>query len=796
MDVGIGPNRVRATIVILGCTGVLMAGACGDDDSGSGADPRPDAGGPDAGPAPETQTPLAGGKVPQFAQALPTLSAAGGSLSTLAGNQPLTIRMCEFWANVLPPGTFSPGEQPKTRVWGYVEGDACPPGGPGAAARDTYIGPVIISERSNPPDAPRAPTTVTWVNDLGTADTTQVLAYRLSTDQTLHWADPNGLGCMDSHDLEKVPQPGSPCAKNYAGPIPAVVHLHGGEVPPVIDGNPDAWFLSQPLAGFTMHGGAYYSMDGDAGNQAVYAYPNTQEAAPLWFHDHTLGTTTLNVYAGLAGGYLVVDPDLTLPPGLTATGLAGPDATNQTLIPLVLQDRSFDTDGQLFYPADHNGGMQAAANPQHPFWTPEAFLDTNVVNGKVWPFLDVEPRRYRFVVVEGANSRAYSLSLFDSSSGTAGPPLWVIGNEEGYLDAPMEVDPAAGQELVVMPGERYDVIIDFTGLAPGTTLVLRNSAPSPYPDGTPPDPATTGRVMQFRVGPCQSGACGAGDPSYDPASGVPILTGANALVRFTNPETGQMVASAPVARVRDLTLVDFTLEPTTATDPATGTPDTDFPGGSLLLMLNNTLWSGESSRPYDDFVPVTLNGTTLRFSEVIHEGDAELWELVNMTPDAHPIHIHLADMQIVNRQDFNTDGYQAVYAAAFPGGEFIPGFGPPLDYNTGNPDALGGNPDVTPFLTGDVQPPQPYESGWKDTVIAPPGQVTRVVVRFAPSDLPLEARPAQRSYAFDPSDWLGYPWHCHITTHEDNEMMRAFLVQLNPAAPPPAERALQRGRDY
>ena len=213
-------------------------------------------------------------------------------------------------------------------------------------------------------------------------------------------------------------------------------------------------------------------------------------------------------------------------------------------------------------------------------------------------------------------------------------------------------------------------------------------------------------------------------------------------------------------------------------------------------MLNNTLWSGESSRPYDDFVPVTLNGTTVKFSEVVNEGDAELWELVNMTPDAHPIHIHLADMQIVNRQDFNADGYEAVYAAAFPGGAFIPGFGPPLDYTTGNPDALGGNPDVTPFLTGEVQPPAPYESGWKDTVIAPPGQVTRVLVRFGPSDRPLDAQPAQRAYLFDPSDWLGYPWHCHITTHEDNEMMRAFLVQLNPAAPAPADRPLQRGRDY
>ena len=475
------------------------------------------------------------------------------------------------------------------------------------------------------------------------------------------------LGC-DGHD--GAPAFGSPCAANYTGPIPAVVHLHGGEVPPALDGGPDAWFLSGPAAGYSSHGATYYSQGGDEGNQATYAYPNVQEAAPLWFHDHTLGATTLNVYAGLAGGYLLIDPDLALPQGLTATGLSGPSGNDSTMIPLAIQDRAFDTNGQLFYPAAGNGGTQWSPNPQHPYWTPEIFLDTIVVNGKVWPFLDVEPKRYRFLLIEGSNSRAYSLSLEDQATGAAGPAIWVIGTEEGYVDAPARVDPATGQHLLMMPGERYDVIVDFSGVAPGTNLVLANSAASPYPAGIAPDPATTGRVMQFRVGGCTSGACGAQDPSYDPASGTPILAGANRLVRFSDPTTGLLVPDAPIQKRRALTLNDVTLPPSTAANPATGAPHTSFPGGSLVLLLNNTKWSGESSRPYDDFTPVTLNGTTIAFSERPQEGTAEVWEIVNLTMDAHPIHTHLTDVQILNRQAFDKDGYTAIYNAAFPGRSF------------------------------------------------------------------------------------------------------------------------------
>ncbi len=766
---------MRRSYVVLVLLAVVSVVGCGDDDDSSDG---------------VNQVLFTGSKIPQFQQALPILDVAGGTIPTLEGNQALTIRMCEFWANILPPGTFAVDEQPKTRVWGYVEGAACPPNGRNDAARDSYIGPVIISQRSTLPSSPKPPTTVTWINDLGTTETSQLVAYKRSVDQTLHWADPARAECNDG----QPPAPGSPCSKTYSGPIPAVVHLHGGEVPPQLDGGPDAWFLSQEADGYTMHGPSYYTKGGGPANSAVYAYPNTQEAAPLWFHDHTLGATRLNVYAGLAGGYILIDPGLTLPAGLTAIGLSGANGSELPIIPLVVQDRSFDVNGELFYPSDSNGGQQWSPNPEHPYWAPESFTDTIVVNGKAWPYLEVEPKRYRFLFIDGANARAFAMSLVDESTQQPGPSIWVIGNEEGYIDDPVLLDAASGNQLVMMPGERTDVIIDFSSVPPGTNLMLTNTAAAPFPSGDAPDPLTTGRIMQFRVGSCVS-ACGADDPSYNPASGIPILIGADRQVRFSNPTTGTLLDDAPVARTRLLTLNEYSLDPKTAIDPITGEL-IDYPGGSLELFLNNTKWSGASPRTYNDFTPVTVGGATLAYTELPVEGSAELWELVNLTQDAHPIHTHLTDLQLVNREPLDIAGYQAAYGAAFPSGSYTPGFGPPLDYTRGNPNALGGNPDIGPFLTGAIQPPQPYETGWKDTIVVPPGAVTRIIVRYAPSNVPLDAPPNQLAYPFDPNGGGGYVWHCHIISHEDNEMMRPYQVQLNPAALPPNERPLQLGRDY
>jgi FtsP/CotA-like multicopper oxidase with cupredoxin domain len=698
--------------------------------------------------AAQIQVPLAPTAIPQFAQPLPTLANGGIPLVTSSG---YALSMCEFQANVLPPGT--PGVS-TTWVWGYVVGETCPH--KNTPVSHSYIGPVVVATRG-------VPTTATYVNQLGTTDDTNVLAYKNSTDQTLMWADPLGENatadanaCALAAMMGGAPQ--GACASNYGGPIPAAPHLHGGEIPAAIDGGPDAWWTQNGLYG---HG--YYSTGGvgdAAAGKATYVYPNVQAAAPIWFHDHVLGATRLNVYAGIAGAYVIKDPALTLPAGLTDIGLG-----TETIVPLVIQDRMFDTSGQLYFPA-------IGLNPEHPFWVPEFVGDVIAVNGKVWPFMEVQKKRYRFLVLNGSNARAYELSL-----GT-GQDIWVIGNDQGYLDAPVRIGP--GKKLVVMPGERYDIIVDFAKARTGAKILLSNSAKTPYPAGAVVDPRTTGRIMEFRV----VGAAVA-DTSYNPASGTPILSGTAANVRLADPVAGTLAPGVTVHKTRTLTLNEFM-----------------GPGGPLEVLVNNTRYLGEATPTsvlnHPEFTPITTKWNTTYYSELPHEGQTEVWEIVNLTADAHPIHPHLVAFQVLNRQPFDLKGYNALYDSLFPGGVYAPnaGDGPPLAYDCGVPANVernstfssllpgcrfGGNPDPTPFLKNKPVPPTPAESGWKDTVISYPGEVTRIVVRFAPTEHPATASADTLGYPFNPNTGHGYVWHCHIIDHEDNEMMRPMSIQANPS---------------
>ncbi|MBK8978338.1 MAG: multicopper oxidase domain-containing protein [Planctomycetes bacterium] len=673
--------------------------------------------------------------------------------------------MEEVRSPVMPSG-FTPavGTYQGTWVWRYrdVAGHAA----------TTYLGPIVLATRN-------VPTQIRFRNDLPADTSLSNLAFwAASVDQTLHWADPLGTG----HSMT-----------SYSGPIPAVPHLHGGEVPPQLDGGPDAWFTSDGL-----HRGAFYytfanATPPTAANECVYRYPNTQEAAPIWFHDHALGATRLNVYAGLAGGYLVADPNLVLPAGLTPFGIG-----TETIVPLVIQDRMFDTNGQLYFP---NVGDNAML---HPYWLPEFVGDAIVVNGKTWPTFGTaaqpkESKRYRFLFLNGSNARAYEMFLVDPVTKVMGPPMWVIGNDGGYLDRPVRIDPnaAANSKLVMLPGERYDVIVDFNDAAwraanPAFsgTLILRNTAGMPYPKGTPPQGATVGQLLKLFIG-----RPAATDPGYDPASGTPLRA---PMVRLADPVTGR--AAVPPALRRVLTLNEVM-----------------GMAGPAEVLVNNTRWHGHSvatdvfppngMRP--DFVADPTGQTMNAYSELLGEGVVEQWDIVNMTVDAHPIHLHLAQFQVLNRQGYNQRRYTRIYDSLFPGtsaidpmtglphppGVFIGGYGPPLAYDA-NAFALGGNPDVTPYLQGPIAPPRPQEIGWKDTVMALPGQVTRILVRWAPTDLPTSTPAANAYFPFDPFGTgalaRGYVWHCHIIDHEDNEMMRPDAVVPNPNA----VRTLRLGVDY
>jgi spore coat protein A, manganese oxidase len=428
-----------------------------------------------------------------------------------------------------------------------------------------------------------------------------------------------------------------------------VAHLHGACVLPDDDGYPEAWFTSGEE-----HGPKF--------NPGPSSYPNCQPATTLWYHDHCLGITRLNVYTGLAGFYLIRDEKeaaLNLPQG-------------EFEIPLMLQDRLFHHDGSLYYPKVVNGPKE------HPIWIQEFYGDYNCVNGQVTPFLEVEPRRYRFRILNAANSRFYHLRLFNSDDegkildqSFDVPSFQQIGTDGGLLPAPVEL-----RYLLLGPAERFDVVIDFSDCE-GKFFSLVNDAPAPYTMG---GQYLADDVMLFKV---------------------------------TKRLSSKDVSTVPA------TLVPFEpLNPTYATR-------------ERLLLVS------EKERPSDGYVITGLLGNA-RWHEPITEdpkaGSTEIWSFVNTTSDVHPLHVHLVQFQVLNRQSFDVQTYQQTGKLVF----------------TGRPMAPESN----------------ERPAHKDTIKSYPGYVTRIIQRF---DLPHGA-------PVKPGQELLYVWHCHILEHEDNEMMRPYKV--------------------
>jgi FtsP/CotA-like multicopper oxidase with cupredoxin domain len=686
-------------------------------------------------------------------QPLPTFN------SKRVSSPSLQVGMLEFQQKVLPdsfyaalPAPYSAG----TYVWGYQVGKNAP----------QYPAPTIVAQRGTP-------TTITYVNALPLQP---VLQKTLTIDQTLHWADPLGA--------HATALPTGP----YFGPPPGVVHLHGAEVPSNFDGIPDAWWTPDGK-----RGKGYNSLMPTDANAAIYQYPNQQPATTLWFHDHTLGMTRISVLSGLAGMYLVRDQYDT---GLADNPLGLPAGDQE--IELVLQDRQFDTNGQWYFPDSTSNGQGLNGDPTnpliHPNWIPEYFGDAIVVNGRTWPYLEVEPRRYRFRVVNGSNARFFRMGLVDPTSGAAGPTIWQIGSDGGLFDRP--VKPTDHEDLgrlalFLAPGERVDIIVDFSGMA-GKSFTLTNDAQYPYPSGGPVTAGLDDRVMQFRVTKPLSGR----DTTFDPAGGGTLRGGASQpapIVRLSNPSTAKLGAGVKADVIRQLVLVEVE-----------GNPPAPQPGGPIEVLLNNTKWDGlrEGSTQVAGGPVAQQDGVGNMVTELPRLGSTEVWEIMNLTQDAHPIHLHLIQFQLLNRQQIQTrtapDGsavyaYRSLYNAKFPGGTFngqladgswgpmkypagqyIPGFGPPNDYAKPNGDgAIGGNPAFSMTLAGNPLPPEAGEVGWKDTIKVYPGFVTRVVARWAPQDNAIgTTAPGQNSFPFDPTSGPGYVWHCHILDHEDNEMMR------------------------
>ncbi len=704
-----------------------------------------------------TQIPLPAADIPKYIDPVPIFGPGG--MHRVDGTKPVTVRMEEYAQQVLPvvDASGKPTGFGKTKVWTYKVGNA----------PLFYPGVTLEAKRG-------IPTNITYVNNLPGWSEGGLVEGLLTVDQTIHWADPFDTMCA-------LDPTGSGCQGPYLAAVPAVVHLHGAEVQSDFDGTPDQWFTPSGLNGVT-----YRSYDPGLTDQsttippepgtAVYHYPNGQEATTLWFHDHALGVTRLHVYAGLAAFYLIRDNRDT---GRINNPIGLPAGDRE--IELLIQDRQFDTSGQWYFPDGSNTGLNGTPpNPSiHPFWIPEFLGDAIVVNGKSWPYLEVQPMRYRFRLLNASNSRFFNMFI------PGGPPFWQIGTDGGFLDTPVKVT-----QLLLAPAERADVIVDFSRYA-GQTLTVMNDANAPYPDGDPVDPATNGQIMQFRVAPNHDtpgngqlrfgsmlSSGGRIDRTCDPAISACKLR-AQPIIRLAEGINGKgRGGKGGPDLIRQLTL-----------------NEEEGAGGPAMVMLNNTRWNGQKNgfgtpisgaeRLYGTPSP-SMHDTYA--TELPRVGSTEVWELVNISADAHPIHLHLVQFQLINRQSFDENAYLATYAAAYPNGVFTPEVGPSNNYLTPNGDgAVGGNPAISPYLIGPVLPPDKNEAGWKDTIKAYPGLVTRIAVRFAPQDIPVGAvaagdnlflhRRSNPASAFDATLGPGYVWHCHILDHEDNEMMRPYAIR-------------------
>jgi spore coat protein A len=573
----------------------------------------------------------------------------------------------------------------KTEVWGY-----------GALAQDAITGKTLGYVLNSPGPTFEAirgvPTIVKWVNNISTP-------YMFAVDPTLHWANPTGIPMMTaimqagtSPSLAPPYPPGyngesilvdstltNPDEWNAQSPVPLVTHLHGAEVQSLYDGHPDAWMTYGGL-----QGPGYNTLYATDNNAAVFYYPNSQPSTTLWYHDHALGVTRLNVMSGLAGFYLLRDPANPIDHMLAAAGAVYE-------MPIVIQDRIFQADGNFYFPADE------ATNPDvHPYWSPEFFGNTIVVNGLVWPNMNVSQGIYHFRLLDGSNARFYNLTFLDTGTNKL-LPFTQIGTDGGYMKSAVTMT-----SLQIAPGERADVLVDFSGLSAGTKILVKNSANAPFPDGDPVD-ENTAQIMQFTV-------------------------------------TGNLVKKPlklPNILNRDLAGAWPTL-PTPTTTRYLTLYEVEGEGGPLEVLVNGQKWSAS-------------------ISENVTEGSTEEWVIVNLTMDTHPIHTHLVQFQLVSRQDINVTAYEADWVAL--NGE--PPFGPGDPIPTQIP--------IANYTIGMPAGPTANEYAWKDTIQMSPGQATTIRIRFSPID-------GSAQYPFDPTIGPGYVWHCHILDHEDNEMMRPYLV--------------------
>lgn len=474
----------------------------------------------------------------------------------------------------------------------------------------------------------------------------------LTVDPTIHWFNaPGGIEGRDKmQEFTSTPPP-------FVGPIPLTVHTHGSHDYEDSDGYAEDWFL--PVArnipkGWATVGSFYdrfrqeaferFGVRADPGSQ-VFQFEHDQQAMAMWYHDHSLGVTRQNIYLGEVGLFFLRGGAFDVPPGVLpgpAPGPFDPPWVRHYELPMILADKSFNRDGSLFYPTSREffGDTTGPYIPDtdiSPYWVPMHFAQTNTVNGVVWPRLSVEPRRYRFRVLDASTARLYTLKVVSDPlaprPAPAALPIWVIGSDGGFIRRPVPVE-----SIDIGISERLDIVIDFTGIKPGTRLYLINEHEEM--PGMLPDPNTAGQIMRFDVVPLTS-----------PDRSVPMD-------QLTLPVPPKL--PAPTNTRKLIMNARFsTFQPSVLNQARLGIIDDS---GNPVPMV------------WDD--PVTENPDV---------GSYELWELHNLTPLKHMIHVHLVTFEVLNREV---------------------------------------------IATGEVKAVNPWETARKDVVFANPGEIVRILNPF------------------------------------------------------------------
>jgi FtsP/CotA-like multicopper oxidase with cupredoxin domain len=558
----------------------------------------------------------------------------------------------------------------------------------------------------------------------------------------------------------------------------------------------------------------------------IYSYPMTQEAGTIWYHDHAMGLTHLNTNMGMAGFFPITDAnEKSLQTAVAPALPVLPTGTGSKYeLGFALQDRNFDVTGQMLMPdfasydkndpncvfdANNNAipgtcarlqwmkklnSVASAADPtpavhfvpynatapevtnpadnsyllnnpvgckknlNNPFegvsgtdpstglpltfvqcapfpatsTTLEYFGNMPVVNGVTYPVYDVEPTVYRMRFIGGTDSRTWIMQLVDSTdigvkvdcsttvaagggcmTYTNTMPFWQIGSEQGLL-----INPVSRPDLDLMPGERLDVLVDFTGKA-GKTISIKNLG-----DDTPYSGRYDFDTMATRQ-----------PTSVD----IPELMRFRVAAAIAAPGTASAQTPSAATQLRGAGVTTYTALTPTNTRVVSLMEITDQYGRTMPTV---------DARGYNPIgMPVT---------EIIKLNGIEQWDIVNTTVDAHPMHLHQVAFQTINRQPLA----MGVDALGF---QVVAGFSPPVA-DLPNQEFMPPTYTVDPASIA-ITPPL-WEAGWKDTITAPPGYVTRIKAKF---------------------DLVGdYVWHCHILSHEEHDMMRPFTVTdaLNTAPTP------------